>query len=39
MVGLEDPPKYPGTDAASVGTLMAMHVVTAAIAVVALTRR
>jgi hypothetical protein len=39
MVGLEDPPEYPGTDAASVGTLMAMHVVTAAIAVVALTRR
>lgn len=37
-VGLEDPPEYPGTDAASVGTLMAMHVVAAAIAIVTLTR-
>lgn len=39
MVGLEDPPEYPGTDAASVGTLMVMHVVAAAIVVAALTRR
>jgi hypothetical protein len=38
-VGLQDPPEYPGTDAASVGTLMAMHVVAAAIAVATLTRR
>jgi hypothetical protein len=38
-VGLEDPPEYPGTDAASVGTLMAMHVVAAATAIVTLTRR
>jgi Family of unknown function (DUF6069) len=37
-VGLEDPPEYPGTDAASVGTLIAMHVVTAVIAVATLTR-
>ncbi len=37
-VGLEDPPEYPGTDAASVGTLMAMHVVAAAITIAALTR-
>ncbi len=39
MVGLEDPPEYPGTDAGSVGTMMAMHVVAATIAVAALTRR
>ncbi|HWM11284.1 MAG TPA: DUF6069 family protein [Solirubrobacteraceae bacterium] len=39
MVGLEDPPEYPGTDAGSVGTMMAMHVVAATIAIVALTRR
>ena len=38
-VGLEDPPEYPGTDAASVGTLMAMHVVAATITIAALTRR
>ena len=38
-VGLQDPPEYPGTDAASVGTLMAMHVAAAAIAVATLTRR
>ena len=38
-VGLEDPPEYPGTDAAAIGTMMAMHVVAAAIAVAALTRR
>jgi hypothetical protein len=38
-VGLEDPPEYPGTDAASVGTLMVMHVVAAIIAITALTRR
>ena len=38
-VGLEDPPEYPGTDAGSVGTMMAMHVVAAAIAIAALTRR
>ncbi len=39
MVGLEDPPEYPGTDAGSVGTMMAMHVVAATIAVAALSRR
>ena len=39
MVGLEDPPEYPGTDAGSVGTMMAMHVVAATIAIAALTRR
>ena len=38
MVGLEDPPEYPGTDAGSVGTMMAMHVVAAAITIAALTR-
>jgi Family of unknown function (DUF6069) len=38
-VGLEDPPEYPGTDAGSVGTMMAMHVVAATIAIAALTRR
>ena len=32
-VGLQDPPEYPGTDAAAVGTLMLMHVLTAAIVV------
>jgi hypothetical protein len=32
-LGLADPPENPGTDAASVGTLMVMHVVAAAIAV------
>jgi glucose dehydrogenase len=37
-VGLEDPPEYPGTDAASIGTMMAMHVVAAAIAIATLTR-
>ncbi len=38
-VGLQDPPEYPGTDATSVGTLMAMHVVAATITIAALTRR
>ena len=38
-VGLQDPPEYPGTDAAAVGTLMLMHVLTAAIVVLALTGR
>jgi hypothetical protein len=38
-VGLEDPPEYPGTDAGSIGTMMAMHVVAAVIAIAALTRR
>ena len=38
-VGLQDPPEYPGTDAASVGTLMTMHVVAATITIAALTRR
>ena len=38
-VGLEDPPEYPGTDAGAVGTMMAMHVVAAVIAIAALTRR
>jgi hypothetical protein len=37
-VGLQDPPEYPGTDAASVGTLMLMHVMTAAIVVVVFSR-
>jgi Family of unknown function (DUF6069) len=37
-VGLQDPPEYPGTDAASVGTLMLMHVTTAAIVVWAFSR-
>jgi hypothetical protein len=35
-LGLEDPPENPGTDAGSVGTLMAMHVVAAAISVTVL---
>ena len=34
---LEDPPENPGTDGGSVGTLILMHVISAAIAVVALT--
>jgi Family of unknown function (DUF6069) len=38
-VGLQDPPEYPGTDAGSIGTMMAMHVVAAVIAIAALTRR
>ena len=38
-VGLQDPPEYPGTDAAAVGTLMVMHVLTAAIVVGVFTRR
>ena len=38
-VGLEDPPEYPGTDAASIGTMMAMHVVAATIAILVLSRR
>jgi Mg/Co/Ni transporter MgtE len=37
-VGLQDPPEYPGTDAASVGTLMLMHVLTAAIVVAIFSR-
>lgn len=37
-IGLADPPEYPGTDAGAVGTMIAMHVVTAAIAVAALIR-
>jgi glucose dehydrogenase len=37
-VGLEDPPEYPGTDAASIGTMMAMHVVAATIAIVVISR-
>jgi Family of unknown function (DUF6069) len=32
-LGLEDPPENPGTDAGSVGTLIAMHAVAAAISV------
>ena len=35
-LGLADPPEDPGTDAGSVGTLIVMHVVAAAIAVTAL---
>jgi glucose dehydrogenase len=38
-VGLQDPPEYAGTDAAAVGTLMLMHVLTAAIVVWSFTRR
>ena len=38
-VGLQDPPEYPGTDAAAVGTLMLMHVLTAAIVVGMFSRR
>jgi hypothetical protein len=38
-VGLADPPEYPGTDAGSTGTLIAMHVVTAAIVVATLVSR
>jgi hypothetical protein len=38
QVGLADPPDYPGTDAGSVGTLIAMHLVTAAICVAVFTR-
>jgi hypothetical protein len=38
QVGLADPPDYPGTDVGSVGTLIAMHVVTAAICVALFTR-
>ncbi len=38
-VGLQDPPEYPGTDAAAVGTLMLMHVLTAAIVVYVFCRR
>ena len=36
-LGLADPPENPGTNAESVGTLIAMHVVSAAIVVAALT--
>jgi hypothetical protein len=35
-LGLADPPENPGTDAESVGTLIAMHVVAAAISVATL---
>jgi hypothetical protein len=35
-LGLADPPEDPGTDAGSIGTLIVMHVVAAAIAVAAL---
>jgi len=38
-LGLQDPPENPGTNAESVGTLIAMHVVSAVIAVAALTGR
>jgi Family of unknown function (DUF6069) len=38
QVGLADPPDYPGTDAGSVGTLIVMHLVTAAICVAVFTR-
>ena len=38
-LGLADPPENPGTDAGSVGTLIVMHVVAAAIAVGALVSR
>jgi Family of unknown function (DUF6069) len=38
-LGLADPPENPGTDAGSVGTLMAMHVVAAAISVPLLLRQ
>jgi hypothetical protein len=37
-LGLADPPENPGTDAGSVGTLIAMHVLAAAISVPALIR-
>ena len=37
-VGLQDPPEYPGTDAGSVGTMMAMHVVAATTCIAVLTR-
>jgi hypothetical protein len=37
-LGLADPPENPGTDAGSVGTLIAMHVVAAAISVPVLLR-
>jgi hypothetical protein len=37
-LGLADPPEDPGTDAESVGTLIAMHVVAAAISVPVLLR-
>ena len=36
-LGLADPPEDPGTDAGSVGTLIVMHVVAAAILVAAVT--
>ena len=38
QVGLADPPDYPGTDAGSVGTLIAMHLVTATICIALFTR-
>ena len=37
-VGLQDPPEYPGTDAASVGTLMLLHLTTAAIVIAIFSR-
>jgi hypothetical protein len=38
-LGIADPPENPGTDAGSVGTLIVMHVVAAAVAVGALVSR
>jgi hypothetical protein len=38
-LGIADPPENPGTDAGSIGTLIVMHVVAAAIAVTALVSR
>jgi hypothetical protein len=38
-LGVADPPENPGTDAGSIGTLIVMHVVAAAIAVTALVSR
>jgi len=38
-LGLADPPENPGTDAGSIGTLILMHAISAAIVVVVLTGR
>ena len=38
-LGIADPPENPGTDAGSIGTLIVMHVVAAAIVVTALVSR
>ena len=38
-LGIADPPENPGTDAGSIGTLIVMHVVAAAIGVTALVSR